>query len=96
MPQARSPIRSRRLNLRTTASQEKLIRLAAELRGTNVSSFVLESACLQAEHALADKRHFALRSSDWQRFVRALDRPAREKPALRRLLQGRSILEDRE
>jgi uncharacterized protein (DUF1778 family) len=96
MPGVRPTTRSRRLNLRATARQAKLIRLGADLRGTNVSSFVLESACMQAEQALADRRAFALGAADWQRFMRALDRPSREKPALRSLLERPSVLEERE
>jgi len=96
MPGTRTTTRSRRLNVWTTARQAKLIRLGAELRGTNVSSFIVESACMEAEHALADKRAFTLGAKDRQRFMRALDRPAREKPALRRLLERPSVLEERE
>ena len=85
--------RTRRLNIRTTPRQEKLIELGAELQGTNVSAFVVDSACLQAEHAIADKCSFRLDEKAWQQFIRALDRPPQSKPALRKLLSQPSVLE---
>ena len=48
--------RTRRLNVRATARQERLIRTGAETIGVSVTDFILESACLQAEQTLADKR----------------------------------------
>ena len=82
---SRKTIRTRRLNLCATERQEKLIRTGAEARGVSVKDFILEGACLQAEHALADRRDFVASSRQWQAFVDALDRPARVKPALAQL-----------
>jgi uncharacterized protein (DUF1778 family) len=82
-------IRSRRINLRATDHQEKLIRTGAETAGASLTDFILESACLQAEHVLADKRDFVATPKQWQAFVEALDRPARVKPELARLFSGR-------
>lgn len=82
---ARKTGRSRRLNVRATQRQEKLIRTGAQTRGVSLTDFILESACLQAEHVLADKRDFVASSRQWQAFVEALDRPARVKPELARL-----------
>jgi uncharacterized protein (DUF1778 family) len=80
-----STIRTRRINLRATNHQEKLIRTGAESAGVSVTDFILESACLQAEHVLADKREFVASPKQWKAFVEALDRPARVKPELARL-----------
>jgi len=82
-------IRTRRINLRATNRQEKLIRTGAETTGVSVTDFILESACLQAEHVLADKGEFAASLRQWKAFVEALDRPARVKPELARLFSGR-------
>ena len=82
-------IRTRRINLRATHRQEKLIRTGAETTGVSVTEFILESACLQAEHVLADKREFAASPKQWKAFVEALDRPARVKPELARLFSER-------
>jgi len=91
MPTARSrPIRARRINLRATDHQEKLIRTGAETSGLSLTDFILESACMQAEHVLADKREFAASPNQWQAFVDALERPAQIKPELARLFSETS------
>jgi uncharacterized protein (DUF1778 family) len=82
-------IRTRRINLRATDRQEKLIRTGAETTGVSVTDFILESACLQAEHVLADKREFRASPKQWKAFVEALDRPARIKPELALLFSER-------
>lgn len=74
--------RSRRINLRATARQETLIRTGAATTGVSMTDFILDSACLQAEHALADRRDFQVSAAQWQAFLDALDRPARIKPEL--------------
>lgn len=79
------PTRTRRINLRATDRQEKLIRIGAETSGVSLTDFILESACLQAEHVLADKREFVASLTQWKAFTQALDRPARIKPELARL-----------
>src|SRR2546425_4235676 len=82
---ARRTVRTSRLNIRATKHQEKLIRTGAETTGISVTDFILQSACMQAEHVLLDQRQFAVSSRQWQAFVEALDRPARVKPELARL-----------
>ena len=52
--------KSRRFSLRTTPKQERLIRVAADCRGLNVTDFIIESACEKAEQTLADKTHFVI------------------------------------
>ena len=83
-------IRTRRINLRATGRQEKLIRTGAETSGLSVTDFILDSACLQAEHLLADKREFIASPQQWKAFIEALDRPARVKPELVRLFSETS------
>ena len=85
--------RSRRLNLRTSAQQEELMRQGAQERGESLSEFIIRSACAEAEVALADQRHFSLNADQWNAFVAALDRPAQPKPRLRRLFAEPSVLE---
>jgi uncharacterized protein (DUF1778 family) len=91
-------IRTRRINLRATDRQEKLIRTGAETSGISLTDFILESACLQAEHVLADKREFVASAAQWKAFTEALDRPARIKPELARLFSeiGIPVRESRE
>jgi uncharacterized protein (DUF1778 family) len=82
-------IRTRRINLRATDHQEKLIRTGAETTGISITDFILDSACLQAERVLADKREFLASPKQWQAFIDALDRPAQAKPELARLFSER-------
>ncbi|HYL47564.1 MAG TPA: DUF1778 domain-containing protein [Candidatus Limnocylindrales bacterium] len=92
MPAARTkPARTRRINLRATDRQENLIRTGAEVKGVSLTDFILESACLQAQHALADKRDFVASPIQWKAFTRALDRPARVKPQLARLFSSTRV-----
>ncbi len=90
---SRKAIRAKRLNIRATDRQEKLIRVGAATRGVSVTDFILESACLQAAHILADKRDFVASPKQWDAFLAALDRPARVKPELSRLFSKPTILE---
>ena len=85
--------RTRRLNVRATERQERLIRTGAQTRGVSVTDFILESACLQAEHAFADKREFIVSPKQWQAFLEALDRPARVNPKLAQLFSNPVVLQ---
>ena len=85
--------RTRRINIRATPRQERLIRMGAEQRGITVTDFIVESACLQAEHELANKRSFELAAKDWERFVALLERGPQDKPELRKLMTEPSILD---
>jgi uncharacterized protein (DUF1778 family) len=93
MPSTLKAPRSRRLNLRTSAQQEELMRQGARERGESLTDFIIRSACTEAELALADQRRFSLNTDQWNAFVAALDRPAQPKPRFRRLFAEPSILE---
>jgi uncharacterized protein (DUF1778 family) len=93
MPTALRAPRSRRLNLRTSPQQEELMRRGAQERGESLTEFVVRSACVEAEQALADRVHFSLTAKQWGAFVAALDRPVQPKPRLRRLFAEPSVLE---
>jgi uncharacterized protein (DUF1778 family) len=86
-------IRTKRINLRATDRQEKLIRTGAETTGLSVTNFILDSACLRAEHVLADKREFIASPKQWKVFIEALDRAAQIKPELARLFSETDVLE---
>jgi uncharacterized protein (DUF1778 family) len=85
--------RTARFNVRVSDKEARLIRLGAEHRGVNITNFILESACVRAEQEIADARHFELSSHDWQNFSEALDRPAKARPRLKRLLAESTVLE---
>jgi uncharacterized protein (DUF1778 family) len=87
-----SPSREARLNLRATAKQDALIRLAAQATSKTVTDFVLDSASNAAEQVLADRRWFLLDDAAWASFEDLLERPAVLKPRLRDLLAQESDL----
>lgn len=84
--------RETRLNLRTTARQDTLIRLAAQATSKTVTEFVLDSASIAAEQVLADRRWFLLDESSWAAFQDLLERPTVIKPRLASLLSEESDL----
>jgi uncharacterized protein (DUF1778 family) len=84
--------RETRLNLRTTARQDALIRLAAQTTSKTVTEFVLDSASIAAEQVLADRRWFMLDEPSWAAFQDLLERPAVIKPRLAALLSEESDL----
>lgn len=98
MPTEETPARATRdsrLNIRTSAKQDTLIRTAAEAQNKSVSEFMLDSATAAAEDVLADRRFFAITEESWQAFEAALDRPAVFKPSLAELLHEDSPFEPR-
>ncbi len=82
-----------RLELRTSPRQAEVIRQAATVTEKTVTAFILDAATLEAQRTLADQRLFSLDPARWQRFVNALDHPAKEKPRLRALMRRPSVLE---
>jgi uncharacterized protein (DUF1778 family) len=93
MPVTVQKSRTERLNVRVTSDQARLIRRAATATKANLSTFLVESACLRAEEALASQQHLVYTAKQWNAFTSALDRPAQDKPRLRALLNKPSILE---
>lgn len=87
--------RIRRFQLRATASEETLIKVAAERQGVNVTDFIIRSACEKAEQTLADQTRFVLDDKQWKLFMEALDRPPRDKPRLRRLFSESHVAKRR-
>ena len=67
-----------------SGDHEKAVQSIAE---KTVTAFVLDAAMLEAQRALADRHVFRLDPVHWQRFVNALDRPARGKHRLRELMR---------
>ena len=93
--QSDSQTRTKRFNLRATARQEQLIKVAAGRQGLNVTDFILESACEKAEEALADQTRFVLDEQQWKLFMEALDRPPRVIPQIQKLFSEPSVAESR-
>ncbi|PCI39988.1 MAG: antitoxin [Elusimicrobia bacterium] len=87
--------RTKRLSFRATALQKRILKKAAESKGVTVTDYIVESAFKQAQRDILEERDFALSSLQWKRFTSALDRPAKKKPKLKKLLSKPSILEKR-
>jgi uncharacterized protein (DUF1778 family) len=82
--------RGETINLRASWKQKVLIDRAAEALGRSRSDFMLDTACREAESVLLDRRYFALSEEAFKRFTSVLDRPPKDNPRLRRLLQTRA------
>ena len=85
--------RDTRLNLRTSAQQQQLIRNAAAALDKSVTDFVLESATVNAERVLADRRWFLLSEQAWSDFQDLLDAPVPSAPKLAALLSEPTVFD---
>jgi uncharacterized protein (DUF1778 family) len=88
--------RQSRINLRASARQEQLLKQAAVATDRTMTDFVLESAVVEAERVLADRRWFLISDEQWDEFQRLLEQPARDLPRLRALLAKPSPFADEE
>jgi uncharacterized protein (DUF1778 family) len=87
--------RDRRFQLRATASEETLIKVAAVRQGVNVTDFILSAAREKAEEALVGQTKFVIDDDRWNEFMKALDAPAQEKPRLRKLFKESHVAKRR-
>ena len=78
------------INLRATRKQKALIDKAAEALGRTRSDFMLDTLCREAESVLLDRRYFALSEEAFRKFTTMLDRPPKDNPKLRRLLETKA------
>ncbi len=82
-------------NLRVAAAEDELVRAASERAEVGYSAFVREAAIHEAHRVLADQRVFELEDEQWERFSRALDRPAHVPEGLVDLYLRRSVFDER-
>ena len=85
-----SVTRSARLGLRATPEQEKVLRRAAEVSHKSLTDFILDSACLAAEHALLDQRLLLVSGSHYQALLDLLDQPEQHNPGLQDLFSRKA------
>jgi uncharacterized protein (DUF1778 family) len=79
--------RGETINLRASRRQKALIDQAAEALGRSRSDFMLDTVCREAEAVLLDRRYFALSGDAFKKFTAMLDKPPKDNPRLRRLLE---------
>jgi uncharacterized protein (DUF1778 family) len=82
--------RGQTINLRATRKQKTLIDRAAEALGRSRSDFMLATVCREAENILLDRRYFVLSEEAFRKFTAMLDRPPKDNPRLRRLLETKA------
>ena len=84
-----------RFNIRATREQKALVEQAAEALHMTTSQFLMQAAIRSAEDILAERTRFRVPPERWDEFTAALDRPAREVPALRRAVSRPSPFSER-
>ena len=82
--------RTGRLGLRAAPNQEALLRRAAQAANKTLTEVILDSACAVAEQTLLDQRYFLVDQAQWDAFNAMLDRPAKVKPGLKKLMQHKA------
>jgi len=89
-PTDRAGGRGETINLRATRKQKALIDHAAKALGRSRSDFMLDTVCREAESILLDRRYFVLSEEAFRKFTSMLDRPPKDNPKLRRLLESKA------
>ena len=79
--------RSRRIEVRITPEDRALIDRAVAAAGTSVTAFVLSSVSTAARQVLADRTEFLLSPEAAAAWEAINERPARDLPGLRELMQ---------
>jgi uncharacterized protein (DUF1778 family) len=79
--------RSKRIELRATADDRELIVHAAEACDMKISEFAMSHLVSAARRVLADRTQFALSPEAWTAWQQINDRPARDLPGLRKLME---------
>lgn len=84
--------KNERIDVRASTPVKKLLQEAARSCHKNVSEFLLDAGVNAANQALADRRLFILNPEQWNEFQKALDRPVKAKPRLKKLLTKPGVL----
>jgi uncharacterized protein (DUF1778 family) len=87
--------KSKRFHIRASPRQANLIKAGAARRNINLTDYIVDSTCMQAEMDLADQNHFVLPPKAWDAFVKALDAPPKVPAGLKRLFSRKSVAESR-
>lgn len=96
MPRALNDVsKSARFHIRATLRQANLIKAGAAKRNTNLTDYIVDATCAQAEMDIADQNHFVLARKEWNAFIKALDAPPKVPAGLKRLFSRRSVAESR-
>ena len=88
------PKKDQRFEFRTSTADRELFARAADAVGTPVSTFANEQLRVAALRVLADRTEFVLSPVEAALFDEMLERPARDLPGLRELLNRPSPFVD--
>lgn len=77
--------KEKRLSIRASEQEKRLLAQAARARHMNTSQFVLQTSLDAARALLIDQTEFQLAPEQWAAFCERLDAPPQTIPALRRL-----------
>jgi uncharacterized protein (DUF1778 family) len=80
------PKKDQRFEFRITTDDRELFARAADAAGVPVSTFANEQLRIAAQRVLADRTEFVLSPVEAALFEEMLERPARDLPGLRALL----------
>ncbi len=72
---APSDPRRHRIEVRVSADQDALIRQAADLEGTTITGFVMDTTLARARRVLRQHQDLVLSNDAFDRFIAELDRP---------------------
>ncbi len=86
--------RSARIEIRTTPEDRELIDRAVAASETDLTQFVVSNLTVAAHRVLADRTEFALSSESLRAWEKVNQRPARDLPGLRELMQRPSPFVD--
>jgi uncharacterized protein (DUF1778 family) len=82
---------SARINLRVDAQVKTMLVRAARSQRLKLTEFMIKSSQVAAETAMAERTRFVLPPDKWRQFNAALDAPARQVPALKKLFTEASV-----
>jgi len=80
--------RRHRIEVRVSADQDALIRQAADLEGTTITAFVMDTTLARARRVLRQHQDLVLSNEAFDRFITELDRPTEAVAALTELFRS--------
>lgn len=91
-----TPTRARgeRIEFRTTPQVRRLVERAVEASGSNLTDFAEASLVQAAQRVMADRTQFVLSDEAAREWDAINDRPTRDLPGLRRLIERPSPFDE--
>lgn len=80
-------VKNTRLDIRTTTSAKEILEQAANMMGTTLSAFMLESAMSKARDIIAQNQVIHLNHKESERFISSLQQPPKPNEKLKALFK---------